>query len=119
MEDQATYFAQIDADSMVVNCVVATPEYVESGALGDPAEWIQCWYAAENNPRGQMAAIGGYYCPAPDRFADPRPYASWSLDWSTAEWNAPVPKPTEPGDWVWDEADQKWIINPNPAPGLI
>lgn len=114
MED--TNFAQIDQANMVVNIVVATPEYVESGALGDPAEWIQTWYGDVDNPRGRMAAIGGYYCPEPDAFAIPQPYPSWSLDWATAEWVAPVPKPTEPGDWIWDEADQKWIINPNPTP---
>lgn len=113
MSDQ-TYFAQIDQDNRVLNIIVASQEVVDSGALGDPAEWIQTWREAENNPRGSMAEIDGFYCPDPDRFAHRRPFPSWSLDWSTAEWVPPVPKPTEPGDWVWDEETQSWIINPNP-----
>lgn len=43
----------------------------------------------------------------PDGYRPPSPYPSWV--WQDGEWTAPVPRPTEPGAWMWDEAAQEWI----------
>lgn len=43
----------------------------------------------------------------PDGYRPPSPYASWV--WVDGSWTAPVPKPTDPGSWMWDEATESWV----------
>lgn len=35
------------------------------------------------------------------------PFLSWV--WNGSAWVAPVPYPTDPGAWLWDEDAQEWI----------
>ena len=49
-----------------------------------------------------------YFHLAKKRDAGPQPYPSWIYNYTTQQWEAPVPKPD--GDyWVWDEGIQQWI----------
>jgi hypothetical protein len=41
-----------------------------------------------------------------DGFRPPSPYPSWS--WSGTEWEAPIPKPSGP-NWYWYEDTGEWI----------
>lgn len=43
----------------------------------------------------------------PDGYRPPIPFPSWL--WVDGAWSAPVPRPTGPGTWVWDEDAQEWI----------
>ncbi len=38
---QTTYFAEIDKDSKVLRVIVADQEFIDSGAVGDPASWVE------------------------------------------------------------------------------
>jgi hypothetical protein len=47
----------------------------------------------------------------------PQPYASWTLDKDTWQWNAPITYPDDDKDYSWDEdvyqADNTkgWVLN--------
>ena len=66
--------------------------------------------------RKNYAGIGYTYDEDRDAFYAPKPYASWSLNEETANWEAPVAYPTvnkygDPAkfyDISWDEANTRW-----------
>lgn len=41
-------------------------------------------------------------------FIQVQPYPSWVLNQDNI-WEAPVPTPTEPGPWRWDEDSTSWV----------
>lgn len=62
--------------------------------------------------RYNYAGIGYVYDPdfgADGAFIPPQPFPSWTLNQSTALWDAPVPMPETEGMWVWDEATLSWV----------
>jgi hypothetical protein len=69
--------------------------------------WKQTSY--NNNFRKQYAGIGYIYNSSKNKFLNPQPYASWSLN-DNDDWKAPVTYPTDITDKniSWDEAGQKW-----------
>ena len=62
--------------------------------------WKQTSY--NNNFRKQYAGIGYVYNASKNKFLDPQPHASWSLN-SSDDWEAPVTYPDDGKDYVWDE----------------
>ena len=71
--------------------------------------WKQTSY--NNNFRKQYAGIGFVYNASKNKFLNPQPYASWSLDGSD-DWQAPVTYPA--GDQSaysirWDEDNRRWL----------
>ena len=70
--------------------------------------WKQTSY--NDNFRKQYAGKGYTFDHAKDKFIQPQPYASWTLD-GNDDWESPVPYPNNDIlDKVpeWDEAGQKW-----------
>jgi|TARA_R110002110_G_scaffold30358_1_gene107631 hypothetical protein len=69
--------------------------------------WKQTSY--NNNFRKQYAGIGYIYNSSKNKFLNPQPYASWSLN-DNDDWKAPVTYPTDITDKniSWDESNQKW-----------
>ena len=67
--------------------------------------WKQTSY--NHNFRKQYAGIGMIYDPVKDKFLNPQPHASWSLD-SNDDWQAPITYPT-----VTEEGDVRYIISWN------
>jgi hypothetical protein len=63
------------------------------------------------NIRANYAGIGYTYDPDFDVFIAPRPYASWKLNYTTYQWDAPVAKPEdiEGFIWKWSEVNLEWI----------
>ena len=59
--------------------------------------------------RGNYAGIGFTYDDTFDVFIPPKPFPSWKLNYTTYQWEAPVPKPIETKDWAWSEHNQEWI----------
>ena len=59
--------------------------------------------------RGNYAGIGSIYDEINDIFIHPKPYPSWTLNTSTAMWEAPVPRPEDDLKYVWDEDNQQWV----------
>lgn len=73
--------------------------------------WKQTSYNA--NIRKNFAGVGFSYRSDLDAFVPPKPFPSWVLDTSTAQWKAPVTKPTS-GFYIWDEPSQSWKPDPSP-----
>jgi hypothetical protein len=74
--------------------------------------WKQTSYnAATNGFRKQFAGIDYTYDETADVFIAPKPFASWSLD-ANYDWQAPIERPADGKDYLWDEANQGWVESP-------
>jgi len=81
------HFAQLDDNNVVLQVIVAEQEFIDSGAVGNPARWVQTSYNARI--RKNYAGIGFTYDPGRDAFIPPRPSEAHTLDESTCRWVAP------------------------------
>lgn len=90
-------------DSVIVNTVVADDAF---------ADLIRPDYDSVIEVTDMYPVPGVGWHDTPEGFRPTSPYPSWV--WAEDRWVAPVPKPIEPGSWVWDEAKQEWV---NTAPG--
>ena len=59
--------------------------------------------------RKNYAGIGFTYDAQRDAFIPPQPYPSWVLNETTCQWEATVPYPDDGQQYLWDEAQQKWV----------
>lgn len=102
------HWAEIDENNVVVRVLVGDNDSPDEGYqwlidnLG--GTWIQTSY--NRNIRKNYAGIGYTYDQSRDAFIAPQPFASWSLNEETCQWEPPVPRPD--GDFVWDEETQSW-----------
>ncbi len=115
------YFAQLDDDGIVVQvisisndiCPDPAPENEQVGidfianTLKLSGTWKQTSYNA--NFRSNYAGIGYTYDAARDAFIAPQPLPSWVLNESTCRWEAPVPYPTDGGQYWWNEDMTSWV----------
>jgi hypothetical protein len=113
------HFAQLDENNKVLQViVVANEELMENGAesehkgiafcktlLGADTNWVQTSYNATF--RKNYAGIDFIYDAENNYFFAPQPYPSWELD-DDAQWQAPVPYPTDGKDYTWNEKDLTW-----------
>lgn len=114
-EFSMAHFAKIE-NGLVVQVVVAEEDFIQTGALGDPAGWIQTSYNTHGGQhanggtplRKNYAGIGYTYDSERDAFIPPQPYPSWTLNDDTCLWDCPVAMPTEGGPFTWNEANQTW-----------
>ena len=60
--------------------------------------------------RKNYAGIGYTYDVSRDAFIPPKPFASWVLNETTANWDAPVPMPTDGKMYRWDESTIQWVV---------
>jgi hypothetical protein len=121
-----SHFAKVE-DGVVTQVLVAEQDFINSGAVGDPAQWIQTSYNTRagvhyepnsNTPsadqskalRKNYAGIGYSYDAGRDAFIPPKSYASWLLDDATGTWVPPVAYPTDDQQYNWDEATVSWIV---------
>ena len=72
------------------------------------AQWFQTSY--NNNIRKNFAGIGYQYDQTKDAFIAPKPYASWILNETTCQWEAPVAYPDDDKEYNWNEINQNWDI---------
>ena len=103
------YFAHIDENSVVTTVIVATQEFIDTSAEGDPANWIET--SIDGSFRKQYAGIGYTYDAQADVFITPQPYPSWVLD-ANYDWVAPVPYPQDGKCYDWDETIINWVEVP-------
>jgi hypothetical protein len=59
--------------------------------------------------RKNYAGLGYTYDAQRDAFIPPKPFASWVLNETTAQWEAPTPMPTDGKMYSWDEATVNWV----------
>ena len=113
------YFSEIDKNGIVLRVIVADQYFIDSGAVGDPANWIQTsynTYAGVHTKGGtplrkNFAGIGYTYDNARDMFIPPKPFASWILNEDKGQYEAPVAYPSDRKKYQWDEAGQKWVLS--------
>ena len=89
------HYAHINEDNIVDNVIVAQADFINSGAVGDPSQWIQTSYntrggvhynSETNEPddgiplRKNYAGIGYTYDSVRDAFIPQKPFESWILD---------------------------------------
>ena len=89
---------------------------------GWPASmWIQTSYNTSAGAhklggtplRGNYAGIGQVYDEDNNIFYGKKPYASWTLNMTTAQWDPPTPMPSTttdgyPDDYTWNESTNAW-----------
>ena len=72
------------------------------------AIWKQTSY--NGNFRKNHAGIGFTYDEDKDAFIPPKPYASWVLNETTCQWEAPVALPDTENRYNWNEETQQWDL---------
>jgi hypothetical protein len=70
--------------------------------------WKQTSY--NGNIRKNFAGIGMTYDEDRDAFISKKPYPSWILNEDTCRWDAPVVKPDDGQDYIWNETIQNWEL---------
>ena len=118
-----SHFAKV-INGIVETVHVVEQDYIDTGALGDPNNWVQTSYNTRggvpyapnsNDPDGGVALRKNYagkgytYDQTRDAFIEPKPYPSWELDDDTCLWNPPTPYPDDGKDYAWDEDTTSWV----------
>jgi hypothetical protein len=107
------HFAELDADNIVVRVLVVPNEQENRGHdylatdLGLGGTWVQTSYNA--TIRKNYAGIGYTFDSGRDAFIPPKPFASWTLNEDTCNWEAPVAYPDDEKMYTWDEATTSWV----------
>jgi hypothetical protein len=103
-----SHFAKVE-NGIVTQVIVAEQDFISTGALGDPASWIQTSYNTRGNvhydqngnvdsegQRGNYAGIGYTYDATNDVFVAPQPSENHILDTATwLWWNPTATDPVE------------------------
>lgn len=119
------HYAKVE-NGVVTQVIVAEQDFINSGAVGDPATWIQTsyntrggiHYGQDGQPDGGVAlrknyaGIGYTYDAQRDAFIPPKPFESWVLNEDTCNWDAPVAMPEDGKRYTWDEATTNWVEVP-------
>lgn len=61
--------------------------------------------------RKNFAAKGYKYDKEKDAFIPPKPYESWQLNEETCLWEAPIEKPSDEKEYVWEENSKSWVLS--------
>jgi len=114
------HFAELDANNVVLR-VIVVGNADTSDASGVEKEHIGAAFCEKlfggtwkktsynGNIRKRYAGVGYTYNADLDAFVAPKPYASWVLNNTTADWEAPVAMPTEEGKrYAWNEETGAW-----------
>jgi hypothetical protein len=116
------HFARLNASNIVQEVIVVDnsnifdPDGKESEAIGiaycqslygTATIWRQTSYRATF--RKNYAGIGFTYDKDIDAFVSPKPFNSWVLNQSIAQWEAPKPYPTDGSVYVWNENTLGWV----------
>jgi hypothetical protein len=136
------HFAQLDENNVVTQVIVVSNDDCSDAngtesesigvafcqkLLGANTNWKQTSY--NENMRVRYAGIGYSYNESLDAFVPAQPFASWTLNNETADWDSPITRPTLTEDqiaagsfYIWDEdayqADNTagWVLQTPPAP---
>ena len=110
------HFAEIDSNNVVLRVVVINNKVlldgngVEQESLGVSfleglygGTWKQTSY--NGNRRKNYASAGFTYDSTRDAFIPPKPYASFTLNETTCQWEAPSSYPDDGNDYRWVQTD--------------
>ena len=65
--------------------------------------------------RKNHAGIGYTYDEDRDAFITPKPHASWVLNETTCQWDAPVAYPDDGKQYQWNEETTSWDLTSSPS----
>lgn len=111
-----THFAKVN-NGVVVQVIVAEPEFFDTFVDSSPGEWIQTSYNTHGGVhtnggvplRKNYAGIGFTYDKTRDAFIPPNIFPSWTLNEETCLWEPPIPKPDDGKIYTWNETTTTWI----------
>jgi hypothetical protein len=111
-----SHFAKLE-NGIVTQVIVAEQDFIDSGAVGNPSDWIQTSYNTHGGVhllggvplRKNYAGIGFEYNAELDAFIPPKPFNSWLLNQETCLWYSPVEMPLDGKAYKWDEDTLSWI----------
>lgn len=120
-----SHFAKVE-NNIVTEVIVAEKDFIDSGAVGDPSQWIQTSYNTRSGVhllggtplRKNFAGIGYLYNSEIDAFIPPKPFNSWILNTELGTWEAPLPRPDDGKNYIWNEDILNWIETPSVLPGV-
>ncbi len=102
-----TYFAKV-VDGIVVNVIAADQDFIDNLLEDTPSRWIETF--KDSSKRKNYAGIGFTYDMGKDAFIPPQPFASWTLDEDTCQWEAPVAYPSDGKFYSWNEEKKSWDL---------
>jgi len=124
------HYALLDENNVVVTVITGVDENevqtdLDGTQVGRSSQAWEQFYASRpwfegltckrtsynGNIRGNYASIGGQYLPNFNVFIEKQPYPSWKLNYTTFQWEAPIPMPEEGENyiWKWSEINKEWI----------
>ena len=125
-----SHFAKV-INGIVETVHVVEQDYIDTGALGDPNNWVQTSYNTRGGVhyapnslepdggvalRKNFAGKGYIYDETKDAFSPPKPYPSWVLDDDTYQWEPPTPYPDHNACFCdngklyeWGEDTTSWV----------
>ena len=116
------HFAHLDSNNIVIsvevvnNVVITDGDGNEQEQLGidfltqlhnSDGRYKQTSY--NNNFRKNYAGMGYTYDATRNAFIPPQEYASWTLNETTCQWEAPVTIPDDDIPYIWDEETTNWV----------
>tara|TARA_R110000765_G_scaffold86196_1_gene165912 strand:- start:157 stop:495 length:339 start_codon:yes stop_codon:yes gene_type:complete len=107
-----SHFAKVE-DGIVTDVTVAEQDFIDRLE----GTWIQTSYntyggvhSESGTPlRKNYAGIGYIYDAVRDAFYAPQPFASWTLNETTCQWDSPVAYPDDGKLYTWDEETTNWV----------
>lgn len=123
------HFAEINSNNIVLRVLVVSNEDITDqngqeqeqlginflkNLIGQDTNWVQTSYTASFRKR--YAGIGFSYNEELDAFIPPKPYGSWILNEETADWEPPIPMPTDASEgsyYSWNEETTSWDLMTN------
>ena len=113
------HFAKV-VNNIVEQVIVAEQDFIDSGAVGNPENWIQTSYNTYGGVhklggtpfRKNFAGVGFTYNIEKDAFIPPKPlqYESWVLNEEKCIWEAPIEIPNDGKPYYWDEELLEWVL---------
>ena len=116
------HFAKV-VDGKVTQVIVAEQEFFDTFVDTSPGTWLRTSYNTIGGQHTQggtplrknYAGIGYSYDAIRDAFIPPQPFASWTLNEDTCQWDCPVPAPQDGKMYFWDEPTLYWVVVTNPG----
>lgn len=83
-----------------VQCIVDGP----ISSIEEATEKLQTY-----NFNKHLFKAEGIYNVTLDAYILPRPFLSWVFNYSTYDWDPPVPLPDDGNEYIWDELNSQWV----------
>jgi hypothetical protein len=118
------YFAKIGLNNKVkaVHCLADEVVTTEKAGIDFLTKihhypfWVQTFKPKDGSPnsRKNYARPGLIYDEDRDAFREPQPYASWTLNEDTCQWEPPVALPDDDKSYTWNEETTSWDLRELP-----